>query len=42
VRLARVSGLGLTELLTWEPRDIATLADDLDEEMQAMKRANRR
>lgn len=39
VRLARISGQPLSELLTtWEPRDLATLADDLEEEMAAAKR----
>jgi hypothetical protein len=38
VRLARITGLGLTELLTWEPRDIATLVDDLEEEVAAARR----
>lgn len=39
IRLARISGQPLSELLTtWEPRDLATLADDLEEEMAAEKR----
>jgi hypothetical protein len=42
VRLARFTGLALSELLTWEPRDIATLVDDIDEETAAAKRASRR
>lgn len=39
VRLARISGQPLSELLTsWGPRDLATLADDLEEELAAIKR----
>jgi hypothetical protein len=39
IRLARISGQPLSELLTvWEPRDLATLADDLEEEMAAARR----
>jgi len=43
VRLARISGQPLSELLTvWEPRDLATLADDLEEELAARRREERR
>ncbi len=42
VRLARITGVGLSELLTWEPRDLATLVDDLDEQMAAARRAHGR
>ena len=39
IRLARFSGQPLSELLTaWEPRDLATLADDLEEELAARRR----
>lgn len=43
VRLARISGQPLSELLTsWGPRDLATLADDLEEEMAEARRAARK
>lgn len=36
--LARASGQPLTELLTWHPRDVATLVDILDEERAQARR----
>jgi RNase P/RNase MRP subunit p30 len=42
VTLARLTGIALSELEVWHPRDLATLVDQLDEEMAAQRRANRK
>lgn len=39
VMLARRTGMPLSELMTWHPRQIATLAEILEEERWAEKRA---
>jgi hypothetical protein len=42
VSLARLTGIALSELVDWHPRDLATLVDLLDEEMAAQRRADRK
>lgn len=39
VALAYRSGQSLAELMEWHPRDLATLADILDDEDRARRRA---
>lgn len=39
--LARLTGVPLSDLLTWGPRDLATIADMIEEEAAARRRASR-